>query len=157
MSPIERKLYDALVCTVPDSLEVSDLVDDVTIGTRGGEYAVLEAQVPIASYFADLCLTTNGGMRLVIECDGHDFHNVTKQQAAYDRARDRELLAMGIQTIRFTGSEIHHSAEKCAREAWNIFSKVIETENAPISAWQLGHDMALSKGVGAERTRKAGI
>jgi very-short-patch-repair endonuclease len=54
---------------------------------------------------------------IAVECDGHDFHERTKQQAAYDRARDRELLIRrGLVTVRFTGSEIHRDANQCARE-----------------------------------------
>jgi hypothetical protein len=107
VSPIERKLYAALIFRRPSVYTLHDIEDNAEIG-EGDQYACLEHQVPISSYVADFVLTANTGGRLVIECDGHDFHDRTKQQAAYDRARDRELLAMGILTIRFTGSEIHH-------------------------------------------------
>jgi very-short-patch-repair endonuclease len=142
MSPIERKLYDALIRCLPSEYELQDLVDDCSYG--GGEYACLESQVPIASYFADLLLTANAGGRLVLECDGHDFHNVTKQQAAYDRARDRELLAMGIRTMRFTGSEIHHNADKCAAEAWRVFALVVKEDYAPMLDYQSGYDAGVA-------------
>lgn len=138
MTPIERQMYEALVRTAPATYELQDLIDDCAYGD--GEYVVLEAQVPLLTYFADLCLTTAGGSRLAIECDGHDYHNLTKQQAAYDRARDRELLAVGIPTIRFTGSEIHHSAERCAREAWAIFARVLRHENAVLHAHEAGFE-----------------
>lgn len=49
-----------------------------------------------------------------VECDGHEFHERTKQQAAYDRARDRDLLKGGVPTVRYTGSEIHRDAAQCA-------------------------------------------
>jgi Protein of unknown function (DUF559) len=39
-----------------------------------------------------------------------------KERAAKDKSRDRELAAMGIQVMRFTGSEIHRDAAKCVRE-----------------------------------------
>jgi len=54
---------------------------------------------------------------VAVECDGHDWHERTPQQAAYDRARDRALLRNGVITIRFTGSEINRDANQCAREA----------------------------------------
>jgi hypothetical protein len=53
---------------------------------------------------------------MVIECDGHDFHERTKQQAAHDRMRDRWFTARGYKVMRFTGSEIFRDASKCARE-----------------------------------------
>ncbi len=44
--------------------------------------------------------------RLVVECDGHDFHERTKEQAAKDRSRDRNLTSQGYDVFRFTGSEL---------------------------------------------------
>lgn len=73
--------------------------------------------VSVLTYRADFILET-GVRKLAIECDGREFHDRTKQQAAYDRARDRELLQLGIPTIRFTGSEIVHSPERCADDAF---------------------------------------
>jgi very-short-patch-repair endonuclease len=125
---------------VPSDLQLHDEVDDTTIGELCGHYATLNFQVALLTYVADFVLTANGGLRLVVECDGHDFHDRTKQQAAYDRARDRELLAIGIRTIRFTGSEIHHSAERCAQETWRIFALVLKDDEAPVADWQGGFE-----------------
>ncbi len=137
MSPIEQKLYAALMGSVPVEYTLHDLISDGVFGD-GDDYAVLAAQEQISSYRADFTLTANGGARLVVECDGHDFHDRTKQQAAYDRARDRELLAMGIQTMRFTGSEIHHSPERCAAEVWKVFALVVAADSAPLDAFHHG-------------------
>lgn len=40
---------------------------------------------------------------LVVEVDGHDFHDRTKEQAPSDRKRDRTLLFEGMNVMRFTG------------------------------------------------------
>lgn len=61
-----------------------------------------------------------------IECDGHDFHEKTKEQAKRDKRRDRDLLAKGITVIRFTGSEIYNDAFGCAREAVRTIEKQVE-------------------------------
>ncbi|CDV96386.1 Protein of unknown function (DUF559) [Desulfitobacterium hafniense] len=42
----------------------------------------------------------------VIECDGHEFHEKTKDQARRDKERDRVLTRNGYKILRFTGSEI---------------------------------------------------
>lgn len=52
-----------------------------------------------------------------IECDGHDFHERTKEQAKHDRKRDREFQALGITVLRFTGSEIYNDPLECAVSA----------------------------------------
>lgn len=44
---------------------------------------------------------------LIVELDGHDFHERTKEQASADRKRDRAMLSRGITTIRFTGSDVY--------------------------------------------------
>ena len=54
---------------------------------------------------------------VVVECDGHDFHERTKEQAAKDRSRDRRLQDAGYRIYRFTGSEIYREPMNCASEA----------------------------------------
>lgn len=60
---------------------------------------------------------------MIVECDGHDFHERTKDQAAKDRGRDRELQEMGYIVYRFTGSELWANAMGCARQVEDFFSK----------------------------------
>lgn len=67
---------------------------------------------------------------VVIECDGHDFHERTKAQASRDRARDRDLLIAGYQTLRYTGTDIHADAHRIVegRETriWADLAAIIE-------------------------------
>lgn len=44
---------------------------------------------------------------LVVELDGHDFHERTKEQAQRDKERDRNLTRAGYKVMRFTGSEVY--------------------------------------------------
>lgn len=80
-------------------------------------------QAPIGPYRADFLfeiVETDGARRLiVVECDGHDFHERNKARAAKDKARDRYMTARGIMVLRFTGSEIHRDPAKCWQEVWN--------------------------------------
>jgi very-short-patch-repair endonuclease len=86
----------------------------------------LAAQVEVAGYRLDFLLSRviSGGrvVHVAIECDGHEFHEKTKEQAARDKLRDRELIARGITVLRFTGSEIWRDAARCAREAFEILN-----------------------------------
>jgi very-short-patch-repair endonuclease len=52
--------------------------------------------------------------RLIVECDGHDFHERTKEQAKRDRSRDRTAHLEGYDCFRFTGSEIWKDPWGCA-------------------------------------------
>jgi very-short-patch-repair endonuclease len=56
---------------------------------------------------------------LVVECDGHDFHERTKEQAAKDRSRDRSLSGQGYDVFRFTGSELWRDPWGCADQVYD--------------------------------------
>lgn len=58
-----------------------------------------------------------GHKPVVVECDGHEFHQKTKAQVAKDRARDRYFVERGYIVIRYTGSEIRRNARLCAEQA----------------------------------------
>lgn len=45
-------------------------------------------------------------LKIAVECDGHDFHERTREQAERDKRRDRDLQVEGWLVARFTGSEI---------------------------------------------------
>jgi very-short-patch-repair endonuclease len=63
-----------------------------------------------------------GGVRIAVECDGHDFHDRTPAQAARDKARDRRLAAAGWTVMRFTGREIVASPSACAWQVRDVFA-----------------------------------
>jgi very-short-patch-repair endonuclease len=70
---------------------------------------------------------------VVVECDGHDFHEKTKWQAERDKGRDRDMTAAGLIVVRFTGSEIWRDPVKCADEALRIL--------APRGGWEWGGEV----------------
>jgi very-short-patch-repair endonuclease len=79
----------------------------------------LRVQRKIDPYRVDFLIgasLSDAAPAIVVECDGHDYHERTKEQAARDRSRDRELQSRGFKVFRFTGSEIYRDAFKCARE-----------------------------------------
>lgn len=57
------------------------------------------------------------GPHVIVECDGHDYHDRTKEQAQRDKERDRFLQGEGFAVLRFTGSELWRDAMKCAKQA----------------------------------------
>ncbi len=69
---------------------------------------VLVPQYKWRDFRIDFAVLHNGIERelLFIECDGHEFHERTKEQATSDKARDRIIQHAGIPILRFTGSEI---------------------------------------------------
>lgn len=97
------------------------------------EFVTLFPQQKIGKYRVDFVLLARLGfdqqtVKIVIECDGHDFHERTKEQAQRDKSRDRFLHAAGYTVYRFTGSEIHADAEACAREVVGVLESIAHKE-----------------------------
>lgn len=92
----------------------------------GGRDIYLELQAKLGKHRVDFLLRVGhyeGPFEfLVIECDGHEFHERTKMQAAKDKGRDRWLQNKGYDVFRFTGSEIWNDPMGCARQVveWAI-------------------------------------
>lgn len=119
-SPIEQLLYIAL-------LEISEvrinfqhiILPQEKVNCGDNNYRV-DFLILIGDYIynRDKCI------KLVIECDGHPFHEKTKAQAARDKQRDRNLIAAGYQVMHFTGSEIWQDPFKCAHEVIEMILKI---------------------------------
>lgn len=135
-SPIEQQLLAAMMCmeipfidghpSVPRTVEIAGTFHEIE---PHGRFLAIVPQAKIGRYRVDFLLIAKFNeappVRLVaVECDGHDFHQKTKQQAARDKSRDRELLLGGVPVLRFTGSEIYADASACADE---IASLIFDT------------------------------
>lgn len=130
-SPIEKALLVALHAFIRwGGTEYTELLiaNDAAHSERLREQRegiIVERQVQLAGWRVDFVvyaynlrpkLGPDGWRRLIVECDGHDYHERTKEQAARDRLRDREAQMQGIPVFRFTGSQIHRDPWACARE-----------------------------------------
>lgn len=95
----------------------------------------LAPQHPIESYRADFLLGVTANPELsncvVIECDGHQWHEKTKDQAARDKARDRAIGLQVGKIVRFTGSEIFRDPGQCFREAM----RALAANNGTLPLW----------------------
>lgn len=106
-------------------------------------------QVRIGKYKVDFLLsyrrrseTEDKLYHVAIECDGHEFHEKTEEQARHDKARDRWLQSQDIKVMRFTGSEIWEDPHACVASiykplAWEILSGEIRylasRKNTPLA------------------------
>lgn len=83
-------------------------------------WGCLFPQVKIGEHRVDFLLLHTKGLEgfggIVVECDGHEFHEKTKDQASRDKARDRDLQEAGYKVLRFSGADIWRDAFKCADE-----------------------------------------
>lgn len=119
-SPIETTMLAAL-------LNANSLLEGcmyAKLGTKEemlahrGPEPFIVPQAKITKYRVDFLVTwyrpNVGIFGVVVECDGHDSHEKTKEQARRDKSRDREILYHGWPVLRFTGSEIYNDAMGCA-------------------------------------------
>jgi very-short-patch-repair endonuclease len=101
-------------------------------------------QVPFGPYVLDFVLgcssrsliSVGSIVSVAVECDGHDFHERTKEQAAHDRARDREVQSRGLPVFRFTGSELYRNPNACADQA---LSFVLDRHRAMLAVSENRH------------------
>jgi very-short-patch-repair endonuclease len=133
-SPIEMIAICAVIDQFGGDIANSDGPVDVTedgiswVLTRGPGYpplrSSLKLQYAVGRYKLDLAmeeaLESGETARIAIECDGHNFHERTKEQAEHDRSRDRDLQAAGWVVMRFTGRELYRDPGKCAGEVWGM-------------------------------------
>lgn len=120
-SPLETRLAMAFGA-LPGFQWRLPFAEDLEIGRWQKAGVILQAQAPCGPYFADFCLRrwTDSGPLILVEVDGHDFHERTPAQAQRDRARDRYLAKQGATVLRFTGREVWQDARKCAWEVWGF-------------------------------------
>lgn len=94
----------------------------------------LEPQFTVESgdrkYVVDFRVTRKGTpLSLCVELDGHDFHEKTPKQAAADKQRDRALLGLGHQAVRFTGTEVVRSPADSVTEVLRLAGVSSPTAN----------------------------
>lgn len=125
-SPIEQllalKLNERLYkyYSVNGNVEVLGFENQAIIDCKSKKYRVdflIELVFKEYGRYKDL-------LKLVIECDGHDFHEKTKEQVRKDNERVRAIQNEGYEVLRFSGSEIYNNTEKCINEIIKfIFSR----------------------------------
>jgi hypothetical protein len=94
-----------------------------------------QAEINIGSktYYADFlisvvpskCIKCENPLSLIIECDGHDFHEKTKEQVIYGNKRDRDLKSEGYDILHFSGSEIYRDPYEVANIAYDYILKKV--------------------------------
>lgn len=126
-SPIEQIFLTALTVALdyPPRVDGLSRMLPTALGATGpvegspNDCLHIAQQVQIGPRRVDFVIWCHDGRkwrRLLVECDGHDYHERTKEQAAKDRSFDRYAQSKGDTIFRFTGSQINGGAEGCAYE-----------------------------------------
>jgi very-short-patch-repair endonuclease len=112
-SPLERRLAEAFARVMRFEWRKPD-DHRWEVGRWPGWFLTLLAQPSYDRYRADFGICTwvhpEGAVPpyvVIVEVDGHDFHEQTKEQAQYDKSRDRFMTArkqryFGLPAVRST-------------------------------------------------------
>lgn len=125
-SPIEKILWLALKMEIAVGLHEHTQLLTMPRGVKFDQanyppspdiILVVEPQLEFEDWRVDFVVHTAGyPARLIVECDGHEFHERTKKQAERDRSRDRAYQLRGYTVLRFTGSEIWRNPCACVEQ-----------------------------------------
>jgi very-short-patch-repair endonuclease len=134
-SPIEQAVFLALTIAGREHFTTVSYVTPA--GRSGGDMLApdiltIEPQAQLGDYRVDFLLTAEHGdpsralkAQMVVECDGHDFHERTKEQARRDRNMDRTLQSLGFECYRYTGREIWNDVYGRASEAVDALQVIL--------------------------------
>lgn len=71
---------------------------------------------------------------ILVEIDGHAFHEKTLEQVTYRNLRDRDLQMAGFTVVHFSFSEFTKAPEKCTRDvvtaSWNAIREIVRRGKA---------------------------
>jgi len=125
MSVIEKLFIMAFECrNITQSIESEiKLIYQPEIKCKSGK-----------KYYADFCFEfiTNYEVKfkhlgLLIELDGHIWHEKSPEQVEKDKIRERELIDNGYTLLRFSGREVYRSpfkvVEECVRKYFNLVER----------------------------------
>lgn len=109
---IAEHRVDFFVQLQRDELDERVKVAATVLGAQGHEYPINRTKLA----------------QIVVECDGHLFHEKTKEQASKDKARDRDIQSQGFTLYRFPGSDIYKDPFGCAKEVLDNLEKTLRFE-----------------------------
>ena len=126
-SPIEMIMYLALVIQ-RDLYKPLDKKPKITIDgiNRQCELEGYRVDFFIVAYAYSEELDDEIVKDVVVECDGHDYHERTKQQVVRANNRDFELKNMGYDVLHFSGSQIFNDPIECATKVYDYIISEID-------------------------------
>lgn len=130
-SPIEQ-LFETSFRTIAHILDQEQYFEKDSKGEWWCRGIRVTPQCKIGTYIVDYLLTQEGrydaiagsyseSKQLVVELDGHAFHDRNERQRRYEKKRDRYMQKLGYTIYRYTGAEICADPFKAAIECMCFF------------------------------------
>lgn len=120
-SPIEAIFYAYFRAVTAQAGGDLDLHPQVSIHVAGAPLYRADFIISAAAADADYeaYLYKAGHLQFIVELDGHDFHEKTKEQVTYRNQRDRDLQSGGWKVLHYSGSELIRNPLAAAMDAYN--------------------------------------
>ena len=134
-SPIEQLFYIAFKAI----RETADINWEAACKHGAGWEVDIEPQWSVGTYRADfkmqlvnyeICETKD---EVLIELDGHKFHDKDETQRRYEKKRDRYLQSQGYRVLHFTGKEVTDDPYRVAQEAIALLLELDADHLSPVN------------------------
>ena len=141
---IEATWFDVEICRFIDEHSIASPIEQIFVAAihvmakanferinppplmgAGGEYnghgVYVQPQFCVDKFRVDFRVERFGNYGhstgvVLVELDGHEFHDKDKKQRSYEKARDRFLAKSGFVVLHFTGSDVVADPYKVAHE-----------------------------------------
>ena len=119
-SPIEKiflLVMEIYICTHNVHFEINPQCE---IQTTKGKY-IADFLISFSDYYIATGYYPKNNVEIIVECDGHEFHEKTKEQVKRNNERDLALKKEGYEVLHFSGSQIYNDYAKCVKEVAEYF------------------------------------
>lgn len=105
-SPIEQLFETALRLVLQITENEAEFYHNGKEYVHSGVY--WSSQYQVENYRADYFMSVNriNSINIIVELDGHRFHEMSEKQRRYEKKRDRFFQKRGFRVFRFTGAEV---------------------------------------------------
>jgi very-short-patch-repair endonuclease len=121
-SPIEiifNHVFDRYVLFISSNDIIYHVFPQETIETDNHNYRV-------DFLIVSECLNNGTDHEVIVECDGHEFHEKTKAQVKRRNDRDYDLKMAGYDVLHFSGSEIYNNPVECVAKVINYLQREVK-------------------------------
>lgn len=122
-SPIEQIMLVTIAWNLPNYQIAMGFKD---IAFRSQEKIQAEGKTYRADFYMEITTHDDRILKLIIECDGHDYHERTKEQARHDKERDRIMKRAGYEVLHYTGSEIYNDPIRCLDDIYKTIDTLLQ-------------------------------
>lgn len=133
-SPIEHMFW--IACHAQCAAQYHELNPEPYVDKHGqpqvGAGIHIRPQAQIGKFRVDFLISQVGIgpddilSPVIVELDGHAFHDKDKRQRSYEKARDRYLVREGFRVLHFTGSDVVADPFKVSHEVLDLLGAFLD-------------------------------